>query len=64
MAIIVGLDVQLAQRDLPVGGFADTVGITPAHIAVLRWVPDEDAADGHTWRRATLHGRLPAGGWL
>ncbi|QLH25673.1 helix-turn-helix transcriptional regulator [Streptomyces sp. Rer75] len=36
MAIIVDLDVQLAQRNMSVGEFAAAVGITPANIAVLK----------------------------
>ncbi|WP_327158730.1 helix-turn-helix transcriptional regulator [Streptomyces tubercidicus] len=36
MAIIVDLDLQLVQRGLSVGEFADAVGITPANIAVLK----------------------------
>ncbi|WP_346095175.1 helix-turn-helix transcriptional regulator [Streptomyces olivaceiscleroticus] len=74
MAIVVALDVLLAQRGLSVGAFADAVGITPANVAVLkngrakavrfttleaicrtldcqpgdvlRWVPDEESANG------------------
>ncbi|GAA1073811.1 helix-turn-helix domain-containing protein [Nocardiopsis composta] len=36
MAIIVDLDVLLAERNLSVGEFAAAVGITPANIAVLK----------------------------
>lgn len=36
MAIIVDIDVLLAQRKLSVGAFADAVGITPANVAVLK----------------------------
>ena len=36
MAIVVNLDVALAQRKLPVGEFAEAVGITPANISVLK----------------------------
>ncbi|MFC7329578.1 helix-turn-helix domain-containing protein [Marinactinospora rubrisoli] len=36
MAIIVDLDVLLAQRKMSVGEFAAAVGITPANIAVLK----------------------------
>ncbi|MGW7578806.1 helix-turn-helix domain-containing protein [Streptomyces sp. NPDC054765] len=36
MAIIVDLELQLAQRNLSVGEFATAVGITPANIAVLK----------------------------
>ncbi|MGW7261021.1 helix-turn-helix domain-containing protein [Streptomyces sp. NPDC054834] len=36
MAIIVELDVMLAERRLSVGEFAEAVGITPANIAVLK----------------------------
>jgi len=36
MAIIVDLDVLLAERGLSVGEFAAAVGITPANIAVLK----------------------------
>ncbi|MFD5751174.1 helix-turn-helix domain-containing protein [Streptomyces sp. NPDC127033] len=35
-AIIIDLDVQLAERNLSVGEFAAAVGITPANIAVLK----------------------------
>ncbi|MFG2891205.1 helix-turn-helix domain-containing protein [Streptomyces sp. NPDC048248] len=36
MAIVVDLDRLLAERNLSVGEFAATVGITPANIAVLK----------------------------
>ncbi|MEU6551473.1 helix-turn-helix transcriptional regulator [Streptomyces sp. NPDC046915] len=36
MAIIVDLDVLLAERRLSVGEFAEAVGITPANVAVLK----------------------------
>lgn len=36
MAIVVHLDVLLAQRGLAVGEFAERVGITPANVAVLK----------------------------
>lgn len=36
MAVIVDLDVVLAQRKMSVGDFAKAVGITPANVAVLK----------------------------
>lgn len=36
MAIVVDLDVLLAQRKMSVGEFAAAVGITPANVAVLK----------------------------
>lgn len=36
MAIIVKLDVLLAERGMSVGDFAAAVGITPANVAVLK----------------------------
>lgn len=36
MPIIVGIDVMLAKRKMPVGVLADRVGITPANLAVLK----------------------------
>ena len=36
MAIVVRLDVQLAQRKMSVGEFAERVGLTPANVAVLK----------------------------
>jgi putative transcriptional regulator len=36
MPIVVRLDVQLAQRKLSVGDFAELVGLTPANVAVLK----------------------------
>lgn len=36
MAIVVRIDVQLAQRKLSVGEFAEQVGLTPANVAVLK----------------------------
>jgi putative transcriptional regulator len=36
MAIIVDLDVLLAQRKLSVGEFAEGIGLTPANVAVLK----------------------------
>jgi len=36
MPIVVRIDVQLAQRKLSVGDFAELVGLTPANIAVLK----------------------------
>jgi putative transcriptional regulator len=36
MAIVVDLDVMLARRKMSVAEFADTVGITPANVAVLK----------------------------
>lgn len=36
MAIVVEIDVLLAERNLSVGEFAAAVGITPANIAVLK----------------------------
>ena len=36
MAVVVDLDVMLARRKMSVGDFARAVGITPAHVAVLK----------------------------
>ena len=36
MPITVGIDVMLAKRKMSVGGLAERVGITPAHLAVLK----------------------------
>ena len=36
MAIIVDLDVLLAQRKISVGEFAAGIGLTPANVAVLK----------------------------
>ena len=36
MAIIVDIDVMLAQRRMSVADFADAIGITPANVAVLK----------------------------
>ncbi|MFJ4970859.1 helix-turn-helix domain-containing protein [Streptomyces sp. NPDC088755] len=36
MAIVVELDVLLAERGISVGEFAAAVGITPANVAVLK----------------------------
>ncbi|GAA3705691.1 helix-turn-helix transcriptional regulator [Zhihengliuella alba] len=36
MAIVVRLDVELAKRKMPVGEFAERVGLTPANVAVLK----------------------------
>ncbi len=36
MPIIMRIDVELAKRKMPVGDFAERVGITPANIAVLK----------------------------
>ena len=36
MAIVVRIDVQLAQRKLSVGDFAELIGLTPANVAVLK----------------------------
>lgn len=36
MPIVVRIDVQLAQRKMSVGEFAERVGITPANVAVLK----------------------------
>lgn len=36
MAIVINIDVLLAQRRLAVGDFAAAVGITPANVAVLK----------------------------
>lgn len=36
MAILMRLDVELAKRKMPVGEFADKIGITPANVAVLK----------------------------
>jgi len=36
MAIVVELDVLLAQRRMSVAEFAEAVGITPANVAVLK----------------------------
>ncbi|MES1169975.1 MAG: helix-turn-helix transcriptional regulator [Leifsonia sp.] len=36
MAIVIDLDIQLAKRKMPVGDFADAVGITAANVAVLK----------------------------
>lgn len=36
MAIVMRLDVELAKRKMPVGQFADLIGITPANVAVLK----------------------------
>ncbi|MBG6084796.1 helix-turn-helix domain-containing protein [Zhihengliuella flava] len=36
MPIVVRLDVELAQRKLAVGDFAERVGLSPANVAVLK----------------------------
>ena len=36
MAVVVSIDVLLAQRKMSVGDFADAVGITAANVAVLK----------------------------
>ena len=36
MPIIVDIDVMLARRKMPVGQLAESVGITPANLAVLK----------------------------
>ena len=36
MRIVVRIDVQLAQRKLSVGDFAELIGLTPANVAVLK----------------------------
>ena len=36
MAIVMHLDVELAKRKMPVGEFAERIGITPANVAVLK----------------------------
>lgn len=36
MAIVVDINVLLAQRNMSVGEFADAVGLTPANVAVLK----------------------------
>ena len=36
MAIIIDIDVMLAKRKLSVGDFAESIGITPANVAVLK----------------------------
>ena len=36
MTIVVNLDVMLARRKMSVGALADSVGITPANLAVLK----------------------------
>lgn len=36
MAIVLRLDVQLAKRKMPVGEFAERIGIAPANVAVLK----------------------------
>jgi len=36
MAIVMRLDVELARRKMPVGEFAQRIGITPANVAVLK----------------------------
>lgn len=36
MAIVVEIDVLLAERHMSVGEFASAVGITPANVAVLK----------------------------
>ena len=36
MAIVVRIDVELAKKKMPVGEFAERVGITPANVAVLK----------------------------
>lgn len=36
MPIVVRLDVELAKRKMPVGEFAERVGISPANVSVLK----------------------------
>lgn len=36
MAIVVDIDVLLAQRKMSVADFADAIGLTPANVAVLK----------------------------
>lgn len=36
MAIVVNLDVLLAQRGMAVGEFAEAIGLSPANVAVLK----------------------------
>jgi putative transcriptional regulator len=36
MPVVVRIDVQLAQRKMSVGEFAERIGLTPANVAVLK----------------------------
>jgi len=36
MPIVVRIDVELAKRKMSVGDFAERVGLTPAHVSVLK----------------------------
>ena len=36
MAIIVNLDVMMAQRKITLGDLADRIGITPANLSILK----------------------------
>jgi putative transcriptional regulator len=36
MAIVVEIDVLLAQRKMSVGDFADAIGLSPANVSVLK----------------------------
>ena len=36
MPIVVRIDVELAKRKMSVGEFAESVGLTPANVAVLK----------------------------
>jgi len=36
VAIVIDIDVLLAKKKMPVGDFADAIGITPANVAVLK----------------------------
>lgn len=36
MAIVISIDRMLVERGMPVGAFADAIGITPANVAVLK----------------------------
>lgn len=36
MAIVISIDRMLTERGMPVGAFADAIGITPANVAVLK----------------------------
>lgn len=36
MPIVINIDVMLARRKMPVGELADTVGISPANMSILK----------------------------